>query len=241
MPASAGQEVDGDRTRARPGTWCRSTSSSSAGWCCTRARSPRWRTGEGKTLVATMPLYLNALAKQGAHLVTVNDYLARRDREWMGPVYESLGLTVGCIQQGMEPTERKPHYSARHHLRHEQRVRVRLPARQHGRALERQGAARASATPSWTRLTSSWSTRRGRRSSSRARSRPSDQGFDQLDPAGAAARSASRACWLNRFAAEGRSCWTPANESEAGIRLLHGPARRRPRTRSSLRPSSGRA
>jgi len=70
------------------------------------------RTGEGKTLVATMPLYLNALAKQGAHLVTVNDYLALRDREWMGPVYESLGLTVGCIQQGMEPAERKPHYDA---------------------------------------------------------------------------------------------------------------------------------
>ena len=70
------------------------------------------RTGEGKTLVATMPLYLNALAKEGAHLVTVNDYLALRDREWMGPVYESLGLTVGCIQQGMEPTERKPHYNA---------------------------------------------------------------------------------------------------------------------------------
>ncbi len=70
------------------------------------------RTGEGKTLVATMPLYLSALAKQGAHLVTVNDYLALRDREWMGPVYESLGLTVGCIQQGMEPAERKPHYDA---------------------------------------------------------------------------------------------------------------------------------
>jgi preprotein translocase subunit SecA len=70
------------------------------------------RTGEGKTLVATMPLYLNALEGKGAHLVTVNDFLARRDREWMGPVYESLGLTVGCIQQGMEPEERKPHYDA---------------------------------------------------------------------------------------------------------------------------------
>jgi len=70
------------------------------------------RTGEGKTLVATMPLYLNALTKQGAHLITVNDYLALRDREWMGPVYESLGLSVGCIQQGMEPAERKPHYNA---------------------------------------------------------------------------------------------------------------------------------
>lgn len=70
------------------------------------------RTGEGKTLVATMPLYLNALEKKGCHLVTVNDYLARRDREWMGPVYESLGLTVGVIQMGMEPEERKPQYEA---------------------------------------------------------------------------------------------------------------------------------
>jgi preprotein translocase subunit SecA len=70
------------------------------------------KTGEGKTLVATMPLYLNALTKRGAHLVTVNDYLARRDREWMGPIYEFLGLTVGCIQQGMMPEERRPHYSA---------------------------------------------------------------------------------------------------------------------------------
>jgi preprotein translocase subunit SecA len=70
------------------------------------------KTGEGKTLVATMPLYLNALEGKGAHLVTVNDFLARRDREWMGPVLESLGLTVGCIQQGMDPDERKPHYGA---------------------------------------------------------------------------------------------------------------------------------
>lgn len=58
-------------------------------------------TGEGKTLVATMPLYLNALAGRGAHLVTVNDYLARRDAQWMGKVYEVLGLKVGCIQADM--------------------------------------------------------------------------------------------------------------------------------------------
>ncbi|MEO0085982.1 MAG: preprotein translocase subunit SecA, partial [candidate division WOR-3 bacterium] len=70
------------------------------------------RTGEGKTLVATLPLYLNALDEKGAHLVTVNDYLARRDREWMGPVYELLGLTVGYIQQGMSPEERRPQYQA---------------------------------------------------------------------------------------------------------------------------------
>jgi len=67
-------------------------------------------TGEGKTLVATMPLYLNALTGRNCHLVTVNDYLARRDREWMGPVYESLGISVGVIQAGMEPYERRPEY-----------------------------------------------------------------------------------------------------------------------------------
>ncbi|MEO0119391.1 MAG: DEAD/DEAH box helicase, partial [candidate division WOR-3 bacterium] len=69
------------------------------------------KTGEGKTLVATMPLYLNALTGKNVHLVTVNDYLAKRDREWMGPVYETLGLTVGCIQQGMETEERKKEYN----------------------------------------------------------------------------------------------------------------------------------
>src|SRR5439155_21590152 len=55
-------------------------------------------TGEGKTLVATLPAYLNALQGKGVHVITVNDYLAHRDAEWMGPVYKMLGLTVGCIQ-----------------------------------------------------------------------------------------------------------------------------------------------
>jgi preprotein translocase subunit SecA len=68
-------------------------------------------TGEGKTLVATMPLYLNALTGRGAHLVTVNDYLARRDSEWMGEIYKFLGLTVGCIQQGMDPPQRRLQYA----------------------------------------------------------------------------------------------------------------------------------
>ncbi|MBI1798779.1 MAG: preprotein translocase subunit SecA [Candidatus Eisenbacteria bacterium] len=67
-------------------------------------------TGEGKTLVATMPLYLNALAGRGAHLVTVNDYLARRDSEWMGEIYKFLGLTVGCIQNQMDPASRRQQY-----------------------------------------------------------------------------------------------------------------------------------
>jgi preprotein translocase subunit SecA len=68
-------------------------------------------TGEGKTLVATMPLYLNALTGRGAHLVTVNDYLARRDSEWMGRIYSTLGLTVGVIQQGMDPPTRRRQYA----------------------------------------------------------------------------------------------------------------------------------
>ncbi len=67
-------------------------------------------TGEGKTLAAIMPLYLNALTGKGAHLITVNDYLAMRDREWMGPIFEFLGLTVGCIQNQMEPSQRKVQY-----------------------------------------------------------------------------------------------------------------------------------
>ena len=68
-------------------------------------------TGEGKTLVATMPLYLNALSGRGVHLVTVNDYLARRDAEWMGEIYKFLGLTVGCIQNQMDYDERRAAYA----------------------------------------------------------------------------------------------------------------------------------
>ncbi|MCG2714532.1 MAG: hypothetical protein L6308_06830, partial [Candidatus Omnitrophica bacterium] len=69
-------------------------------------------TGEGKTLVATLAAYLNALLGKGVHIVTVNDYLARRDREWMGPIYEFLGLSVGTIQHDMSDTERKIAYAA---------------------------------------------------------------------------------------------------------------------------------
>jgi preprotein translocase subunit SecA len=67
-------------------------------------------TGEGKTLVATLPAVLNALEGRGVYVVTVNDYLARRDAEWMSPVYEYMGLTVGSIQSSMSPSERKPIY-----------------------------------------------------------------------------------------------------------------------------------
>src|SRR5256714_10004102 len=70
------------------------------------------KTGEGKTLVATMPLYLNALPGNGVHLVTVNDYLAKRDAEWMGPVYEKLGMRSAFIENMMPFSERKEAYEA---------------------------------------------------------------------------------------------------------------------------------
>ncbi|UCH35607.1 MAG: preprotein translocase subunit SecA [Armatimonadota bacterium] len=70
------------------------------------------KTGEGKTLVATLPIYLNALTGKGTHLATHNDYLAKRDREWMGPVYEFLGLTVGLVQHDMDEQTRKEAYQA---------------------------------------------------------------------------------------------------------------------------------
>ena len=70
------------------------------------------KTGEGKTLVATMPIYLNALSGKGVHLVTVNDYLAKRDSEWMGQIYRFLGLTVGCIVHGLDDSERQEAYGA---------------------------------------------------------------------------------------------------------------------------------
>src|SRR5689334_1534942 len=70
------------------------------------------KTGEGKTLVATLPVYLNALAGEGVHVVTVNDYLAKRDAEWMGQIYQFLGLSVGCIVHGLTDDERKTAYGA---------------------------------------------------------------------------------------------------------------------------------
>jgi preprotein translocase subunit SecA len=70
------------------------------------------KTGEGKTLVATLPTYLNALAGDGVHCVTVNDYLAKRDSEWMGQVYRFLGMSVGCIVHGLDDGERKAAYAA---------------------------------------------------------------------------------------------------------------------------------
>ena len=69
------------------------------------------RTGEGKTLVATLPAYLNALTGEGVHIVTVNEYLAQRDADWMGPVYRFLGLTVGVIKNAQSPSEKRAAYA----------------------------------------------------------------------------------------------------------------------------------
>ncbi|MDO5301529.1 MAG: preprotein translocase subunit SecA [Tissierellia bacterium] len=77
-----------------------------------QGRIAEMKTGEGKTLVATLPVYLNALAGQGAHVVTVNDYLALRDKQWMGKLYSFLGLTVGCILHDMENADRKIAYNS---------------------------------------------------------------------------------------------------------------------------------
>ena len=119
------------------------------------------RTGEGKTFIPTLAAVLNGLTGRGAHVVTVNDYLARRDAQWMGPAYHFLGLSVGRHHPrhvvpvrarlpdhrrapGQPPPGDPPRGLRRgHHLRHQQRVRVRLPARQHGRPARRAGAAGA--------------------------------------------------------------------------------------------------
>ena len=76
-----------------------------------QGRIAEMRTGEGKTLVATMPAYLNALEGRGVHVVTVNDYLAKRDAEWMGQVYTFMGLTVGVVLNSMSSEERQQQYS----------------------------------------------------------------------------------------------------------------------------------
>ena len=77
-----------------------------------QGRIAEMKTGEGKTLVATLPAYLNALTGRGVHIVTVNDYLARRDSEWMGKIYRFLGLEVGLVVHGMDTAARKAAYRA---------------------------------------------------------------------------------------------------------------------------------
>ena len=80
------------------------------GWALHKGRIAEMATGEGKTLVATCPVYLNALSGRGVHVVTVNDYLARRDAEWMGALFRLMGLTIGVIQHDQDPEERRAQY-----------------------------------------------------------------------------------------------------------------------------------
>jgi preprotein translocase subunit SecA len=86
-----------------------------------QGRIAEMKTGEGKTLVAAMPSYLNALTEKGVHIVTVNDYLAKRDFDEIGKIHKFLGLNVGLIVHGLSATERREAYAAEYYLRHKQR------------------------------------------------------------------------------------------------------------------------
>ena len=121
------------------------------------------KTGEGKTLVATLPSYLNALTGKGVHVVTVNDYLAGYQSELMGRVHRFLGHDDGHDPVRSEPRRAPRAVRRGHHLRHEQRVRLRLPARQHGVVGRASSSSAATTSPSSTRSTPSSSTRPARR------------------------------------------------------------------------------
>ena len=129
------------------------------------------KTGEGKTLVATLPAYLNALTGEGVHIVTVNDYLAKRDSEWMGKVYRFLGLTVGLIVHGVTKAERKAAYDA--DITYGTNNEFGFDYLRDNMAIydQEHGPARPRPLPSWTRWTPSSSTRPVPPSSSPARAK----------------------------------------------------------------------
>ena len=106
-------------------------------------RIAEMKTGEGKTLVATLAVYLNALSGRGVHVVTVNDYLASRDAEWMGQIYQFLGLNRRHHRARARRRGAQENLRLRRHLRHQQRARLRLPARQHEVPHGGHGPARA--------------------------------------------------------------------------------------------------
>ena len=119
-----------------------------------QGRIAEMRTGEGKTLVATLPAYLNALAGKGVHIITVNDYLAKRDSEWMGKVYRFLGLTVGLVIHGVKGEEKKAAYRAdiTYGTNNEfgfDYLRDNMPS------IPRNWCSAATISPSWTRWTPS--------------------------------------------------------------------------------------
>ena len=127
------------------------------------------QTGEGKTLAAVMPAYLAALAGKGVHVLTFNDYLARRDAEWMGPVYAALGLRADWVGGGRSPRRAAARLCRRRHLRHGQGGGLRPPPRPPGPRTSARWCIARSTSPSWTRRTRCWWTRRGCPLSSPAR------------------------------------------------------------------------
>ena len=112
-------------------------------------------TGEGKTLVATMPVYLNALTGRGVHVVTVNDYLAARDSEWMGAIYKFLGLTVGCILHDQSPEVRRGSTTATSPTARTPSSGSITSATTAWRSARRTRSSAAIITPSWTKWTRS--------------------------------------------------------------------------------------
>ena len=133
-----------------------------------RANIAEMQTGEGKTLVATLPAYLNALSGEGVHVVTVNDYLAKRDSEWMGKLYRWLGLSVGLIVPGLDGAARRKAYNA--DITYGTNNEFGFDYLRDNMVTYKANSG-ATPTPSWTRWTPSSSTRPAPPSSSRAAGR----------------------------------------------------------------------
>ena len=178
-------------------------------------------TGEGKTLVATLPLYLNALPGKGAHLVTVNSYLARRDSQWMGHLYQYLGLTVGCLDDTEPGTpERRAAYQCDitygtnnefgfDYLRDNMVVVARA-----ARAAQ---PRRSRSSTKWTRCSS---TRRARRSSSRARSGTRTTRSTSQHNAAVARLVRRQTELVNALVADGGArCWRQDDTDDAALKL----------------------
>jgi hypothetical protein len=162
------------------------------GYALHSGRIAEMATGEGKTLVATLPVYLNALTGRGVHLVTVNDYLAARDSEWMGAIYKFLGLTVGCILHDQSPKVRREQYNC--DITYGTNAEFGFDyLRDNGMAARRFSAAIT--TPSWMKWTRSSLMKPARRSSSAAR--PSILTTSNL---------ASGSRWSNRSSARRSVC-----------------------------------
>ena len=126
-----------------------------AGLALAQGKIVEMATGEGKTLAAVAPVFLQALAGRGAHVLTFNDYLARRDAAWMGPVYERLGLSVGFVQERMSVAERQRGLRRGRHLPHREGGRLRPPARRASPSSRATACSARSTSPSWTRPTRS--------------------------------------------------------------------------------------